>query len=705
MNADEYRAYRREIQRAYRERGGDTLKESERNARRARRATPEGREQRRREKRSNYAANAGTARPSASFIGIDGEGGNDAEGRHHYYLLRAGDRALETGAPLTWEDCLSFMADLAPSNIYVGYFFDYDVSMICAGLPEQKIRRLLNRPERFRTMRDGRTYATPVPVDVGIFEIDYLPGKFFKVRRSTPAGVKNRPYVEISDVGHFFQQSFVKTLNDWNIGTPEERESIAIGKDARSEFGGVTEDIRIYNGLEIALLERLMNKFRATCSAIGYLPAKWQGPGSLAATLLRYHQVAVKTELPYWDNTRLCEDANATYYGGRFETSAVGNIPGPVYNVDINSAYPYALTQVPCLVHGRWEHTGRKPTSDLYFASGSFTATGPAAFYGLPVRKPTGGVMFPATAGNGWYWSFEIEASKHQKFRIKDSWTYHRECTCDMFPWVPGLYQERLKLKKDSQGKVLKLALNSLYGKMAQRTGAAPYNNFIWSSFITAYTRTQLQKFIHSLPACQAGNCGADVWMLATDGIFCSALPTGFTSTKQLGGWDLKEYPAGIFIVQPGLYFGGATENRTDRRPPKTRGIPMNRALESEDRLRSAFELAYASGDPKAEGVPIQLQAFTGLRLGMHRRAPATIGQWRTEERRISFDWTSKRKPVTVRDDGFLRTFPEDGDPLLMSLPYDKNLATLLDRGRLLAAYDQPDFGSEIMSLENPEVV
>lgn len=88
-----------------------------------------------------------------------------------------------------------------------------------------------------------------------------------------------------------------------------------------------------------------------------------------------------------------------------------------------------------------------------------------------------------------------------------------------------------------------------------------------------------------------------------------------------------------------------------------------------------------------------------------YRRAPETIGQWRTEKRRISFDWTSKRKAVTVRDDGFLRTLPEDGYPLLMSLPYDKILSTLLDRGRLLAAYDQPDFGSEITLLGNPEIV
>src|SRR5205814_451985 len=48
--------------------------------------------------------------------------------------------------------------------------------------------------------------------------------------------------------------------------------------------------------------------------------------------------------------------ANLAYYGGRFEVSRIGFIPGPLYEYDLRSAYPAAMLQMPCSLDTRWRH-------------------------------------------------------------------------------------------------------------------------------------------------------------------------------------------------------------------------------------------------------------------------------------------------------------------------------------------------------------
>lgn len=609
--------------------------------------------------------------PYAPFVGVDGEGGyaectsdacdcggyrpavaevtgtqcacgHLAETHNHVYLLlRAGENALETGGPLTAAECLGFLASLDPSNIYVAYAFNYDVTMICRELPEHKIRKLMDRDKPIS--KGGRkpersAIRRPLPVDWGPFELDYIPGKMFKVRHActrhsprctnkacTENGACLRPgkhvrhcpncprWVEVNDVFSFFGVKFGDALRDWEVGSSAQREAIATGKGRRSTFTAVLDDeTREYNRLEIDLLQELMSKFRAQLDEVGHLPTRWQGPGAIAETLLRDHRIPRKTQLPLWPRNgdgkpsgnplddNLLYAANYAYFGGRFETASIGQIPGPVYAYDINSAYPHALSQAPCLVHGRWVESAR-PESDLYISRGEYAPRHPSApqpsFYGFPYRESGkiegfgetryagAGTVSWIGRGLGYYWSMEIQASsKHQRFRNFRTWSYIRECDCRPFDWIPALYEARRRMGKSHRGKVLKLALVSLYGKMCQRAGSGPYNNYIWSSFITSYVRARLLDFIHSLPGCLAGQCGSDVHMLATDAVYADTLPPGFTATKELGGWDMEVHPSGLFVVQSGVYFGSADEPK--EKTTKTRGVSQNRLLEYEGELR-----------------------------------------------------------------------------------------------------------------------
>lgn len=255
------------------------------------------------------------------FSGVDGEGGN-INGKHEYLLLRAGrDHVLETGEPLQFWECLAFLADLPKTHIYVSFFFDYDVTMICRRIPVARLQRLLDREARQVPDKPGSSF----PVDVGPFQIDYLPKKEFKVRRR----IRGAEWTTIQDVGSFFQCSFVKALQRWfDDGSMDEQIArIAEGKEQRHDFGQVTQDERQYNLLEIIMLERMMDKFRSVCDELDLRPHKWEGPGHLVSAVFRNEGLPNNKSIPlFTEDAHVAIMANMAYYGGRFEVARFGMI-------------------------------------------------------------------------------------------------------------------------------------------------------------------------------------------------------------------------------------------------------------------------------------------------------------------------------------------------------------------------------------------
>lgn len=206
-----------------------------------------------------------TAFQQREFTAVDGEGVT-RNGRHDYVLLRVGDAELchNDGRRLSTFDCLDYLAGQNPNRIYIGYYFDYDVTKILQGLPLERQERLIRREERARKSDPGSCY----PVEWGPFAFDYLKGKEFRVRKG------DGPWIVISDVGPFFQCSFVKALKAW-FGTFDEDKNwhgespeletvinkISEGKDQRSDFGGLSEYMREYCELECIMLKGLMYRF------------------------------------------------------------------------------------------------------------------------------------------------------------------------------------------------------------------------------------------------------------------------------------------------------------------------------------------------------------------------------------------------------------------------------------------------------------
>lgn len=633
-------------------------------------------------------------RTDLPFRGIDGEGGGEHgtvhPGYHAYFLLSAGLQRLDPkpgNVRITSGQALDFISSLDPAYCYVGYFFDYDVTKILEDLPHAKLARLMDRSARRR--KDGRGLF---PVDYGPWELDYLPRKEFKVRR------KGGPWVTINDVGPFFQCKFVEALKLWKIGTEEELDVIARGKDMRGNFDVKDiEEIARYNATEIRLLEQLMEAFRNACNDVGLHPAKWQGPGNLAKALMAKNGVPRSKDVPLLNNpdfSELMEFGKNSYYGGRPELMAIGPVTRPVWQWDINSAYPAAMMHVPCLVHGGWEKEeyvngmdASKIDADYALVFGTFTRKpvprGQHAplWNGLPFRKADGSICYPGN-GTGWYWSFEIAASIHQNFHAQSAWVYRRTCDCQPLAFIAETYAQRLALGKDGRGIVLKLTVNSVYGVCVQSIGRPEYANPIWGSFITAWCRTRIQDFIHSSPNCSGGSCGKDVLMVATDSVATWRQRTDLMESKELGGWSVEEHPQGMFLIQPGLYFGSSGKHA------KTRGVPLAVIEQKEREFRDGFTAMVRSKRLEDGDVVVPQVMFVGIRYALHRRNLKLLGQWiefGSEEedpakrgKTIRFDWTTKRMPYPVLEPSpshsYVETFPIIGAVEEQTTPYAKDI-------------------------------
>jgi hypothetical protein len=663
------------------------------------------------------------------FVGVDGEGGNIASGYHSYFLLRAGGQSIVPSAGnvrLTTTECLEFLNSLSRDAIYVVYFGDYDVTKILEDLGWTKLEKLMDRSKRQR--KDGKGVW---PVDYGPFQVDYLPRKEFKVRKEKSRYVDDAtgkvrieytPWLVINDVGSFFQCRFVEALQKWSIGTDEERRLIGEGKEGRADFTfSDIGEIDPYNALEIKLLQELMEKFRSACVTTGYVPARWQGPGQLAEAMLAKNGVPKSKDIPLLQDAEydgLITFARNAFYGGRPEIMAIGPVDRAVKQWDINSAYPHAMQSVPCLQHGEWEYieyaesqsldSGDIPRTALCYGSFTPVPSNKARFpmwYGLPTRTDSGTIVYPGS-GRGWYWAFEIRSARHQNFRVESVWIYRSRCSCTPLAFVRAVYAERLRVGKDDIGIILKLALNSLYGKCVQSIGSPKYANPIWGSFITAFCRALIQDFIHGSDLCQdpEGWCGKDILMIATDSLVTwNERPDVATSTE-LGGWSVEEHPRGMFIVQPGLYFGSSAK------PAKTRGVPRSVIESYEQIFRDKFRAMVDTRRLDSGDVEVPQRMFVGIRYALHRHNLKLLGQWidfadpetgRTGKR-ISFDWSSKRAPWPVLDPipgvhSYLETFPQDGSPDVETLPYKKDIGGLLLRQSLRVMFeDQPDWIPQI---------
>lgn len=497
-----------------------------------------------------------TRPPSADereFVFWDGEGARSLvrPGRQNYVLFGNSEGEYVQDTELHTKQLLAFIIEQGrkfPHAFHVGFAFDYDVNMILRNLS----------PEAFRILRRKGS------VRYGEYRIEHIPHKWFQVSwygSNYPANRRDRITVRIADMFGFFQCSFLKAIKSYLKGDSilDTIDIIERGKKERNNFTyDQIEFITDYWRTEGEAGRLLAHKLREYLYDVGLTVKQWYGPGVLANWGYRQHRIDKHKREP---DPEVYDASRYAYAGGRFERFQIGRFQHG-WGLDINSAYPYAISKLPSLAEGVWSHTGATtPEKIVEFGVYHVRMTGaPVSSKVSPLfhRDRAGNISFPFIT-DGWYWSPEIATLRGRTdVEIVEGWEY-TGWESRPFDFVAEMYAYRRELKRLGIGseKAIKLFLNSLYGKMAQRvgwerTGGPPtWHQLEWAGWVTSATRAKLFSVMRRIPQDQ-------LIAVETDGIYttCDPARLGIEHSVELGGWEISPFDE-IRYVQSGMYAKG----------------------------------------------------------------------------------------------------------------------------------------------------
>lgn len=637
--------------------------------------------------RGEGASRSRAAKGPRPVIALDGEGYTLPSGAHRYTYMAASDESglvaeVECKSGLSARQVFRFLCKLPKNALLVGFSLGYDRTKWLESWPDECVWRLVD-PDR-RQGEDG-----PLPVTWDGYRVNLVATRMSVKEKET--GARRTVW----DVWKFFQSSFVKALERWKVGTDKERRLVAREKLRRGNFKRIGRREKAYCRLECRLLAMLVRELLSAHEAEGLRLTSFYGPGSTAAIILKEHGEQRAAYPLAMHHAVMC-----AYFGGRFECSRVGPVKAPkLYAYDIASAYPAAMTRLPCMVagHGKWtllpgDIALRHPDAALALMHfrvephpDACTAWGP-----LPHRLPDGNIVYPVVSAGGWAWSEEaIEARKlHPGVRFECGWAWMKTCDCapPFAARIRELYQRRLEWGPKARGLVIKLALNSLYGKSAQRVGKSRYRCMVRAGLITSMTRAAL------LRALALARDPWNVLELATDSVL-SREPLPLESSG-LGGWERKPWEGGVFLMRPGLRFALALgKEHTAARGVNPRILHKNRkrVIRQWDR------------EPMAPVTLATPSFFHGARLSMRRTGKegaylftrdGQYGRWSDEEKTLRY--TPGPKRCEVMPDYRLRPWELPTGPECASVAYgdvsESALAEALDTMRELEE-DQPEQG------------
>lgn len=572
------------------------------------------------------------------FVFWDGEGYTDQFGLHHYWLLAnsLGDKVIAPpGRSIErWNVARLFHSVHAriPNGIHCGFALGYDYTMA------------LRANGIAREQADGLRQKNLMVADGFVWRL--MMGKMLTIWPEG-AGNKGDKFV-LNDVWGFFQRSFVKAMDEYFNADWPHRDEVIEMKAQRAFFDREhDEDVMRYNDQELELGVMLMEELRDRLFTAGMPVSRWYGPGAIANGLLqKWNAKSAMVDL-YEDNPNVAAAAQYAYAGGRFELVKCGHINTAVYQYDINSAYPYALSQVPDLNNGEWVHSNDPDIESLPefsmvrirwttnlsddmrdYGDASLAEIYPRSIpFPLWRRTPKGTIQYPSHGVHGWYWLSEVRAaiaygnslpeSFGFSYSLEESYSYHENSARRPYNTIPILYNTRIKLKQRGNGAHIgiKLGLNSLYGKFAQQIGyddeskrVPPYHNLAIAGFVTAKCRSMMVEAMTHNPAA--------VIAFETDGIFTTSplpLPIG----TGLGQWDLTVYDD-MWYYQSGFRFG-ILDGEVIK--PATRGIP------AKDISLTTIQAAITNALSTLE---LEQTQFITLQWAYSMNHPEMAGQWKT---------------------------------------------------------------------------
>ena len=630
-----------------------------------------------------------------TFVSFDGEG---SHGRYLLLACSASSRVAQAKNGLGTEDCLNYFRDLIiegaikPTDALIGFGLSYDFENILRDVSD----------EDYIALRKGQR------VIFGQYTLSYISRKFLDVAFRHDGSLYA---VRLQDIYPYFQQSFIKACASRNIELPA---IVYEGKRNRSTFNWKNiEAIKEYNAAELVAMVKLAETLRADFVAafqkLQITPsigkASWYGPGSQAGSVLNAsdtkqlivrdtpfvvgamqafsdsYRATIATqkkrtgEIPF--DARMAIQSIVThpfttaYFGGRIEAAMQGRFDGPLYDYDLTSAYPYAITRLPKISERELIRVRRFEPSNpigVYLVRWSYPSGG--SYYPFPYRTRSGNVYFPRT-GLGWVLSPEVSAVGVSDYDIVDGYVIAgtegygsgtKAGDSDLATIVAemGRLRAEAKLNDDPAHRGLKLLMNSVYGKTLQKEGSRRYFNAFVAAWITSVTRSMIYRLIGPTKP-------GEVISVMTDCVL-STVPLQVELSDTLGGWTLTQYTAG-YQYAPGVYELRRTDGSALLHYRGFLRFDPHKAAEALDSGK-----LYTSSNP----------VFVSRTMAMHNKDVSNKRyQFVPLPRKEAFSLASKRDMDSPRIIGDARYFPpkeELGTNIALSWPYEAFTRNVLEK-------------------------
>ena len=445
-----------------------------------------------------------------------------------YFLLGNEKNFIYDKDGLSTERCLDFLHSEGQGYKCTVFRLEFDVNYFVRDLPINDIKRFFNTEVVFYKK----------------YKLQYYRNKIFKIW-------KDGKQVIIYDNYNFFNKSFLKVIDLLKIKlTEREKYILQAGKKSRvTSFDTMDlNEVIEYNKTECKInnkicdiIAKLMREsfFISNGKKINLYVKSFYGSSAIANKFLSKFSGVAEANFNYlFCDKSIKKHIESAYYGGRMEALKVGTFK-KCYKYDINSAYPSILNNLRIIkdvkLNHRFNFQSEKDIKkeNLYYASVFIFDIENMGL--LPHRHRTGLLFFPQSV-TGWFYG--VELLQVLKYAEKDfiDVTIKKEIKVflgdkifnNQIETIYNLRKE-LKSKNDIKHYVYKIMLNSIYGKFAQKVGAARFNNFYYAGFITASTRAKLLEAVI--------NNQKDIIFFATDGIL-SKTKLNLPVNDNLGGWE-----------------------------------------------------------------------------------------------------------------------------------------------------------------------
>ncbi len=218
-------------------------------------------------------------------------------------------------------------------------------------------------------------------------------------------------------------------------------------------------ELRTYNERDCEILWKAIAYFEQVIGGLGGQLEKTVASSALGLFRRRFLSQTIET------SEEVNEAARAAYVASRVEVLRRRCDAGDYY--DINSSFPHAMTfEAPGNL--AYQARGKLPTRAIYLAEATVRVPD-VELPPIPYRSERGRIYFPRGQWSGWFSNVDLELLQETGGDVlKIGRVLVFEPFDDLSDYAETIYEMRRKSDDEAFKVILKILLNSLYGKFAE---------------------------------------------------------------------------------------------------------------------------------------------------------------------------------------------------------------------------------------------